>query len=672
MQNKFIIPSVTTVVVAALCLFAIVAIEKIKEKELPAYIESTIEIEPKIESMMSPLGVSFKLTDVAMDTFSCHKDRLPTLEKKDFHWQAVCENFETDPYIAMYWKRQNYKKLNFQREIFDQFLYNRSQVRGFKLIGTYGCSENKEYTDMTKMRSVRVDCIATITNSTEEGDRKPFYTSFIYSYPAGSVSLGVNPVIVVSSEIQEKTQSVTKYLFETIRPQDKNVGNTITEPIQSLLVQTVYASDGGDGGDGGGDGGGDCSGGEAGDCGGDGSGGGDGDGSGGGDDGGGDDDIPVIPGDGTPVTTTIDAVNINSSSIVADGATSYTITAIASNSNSGNSVSEIYTLINYQGPNSVMGSTRGWFGWSRDNTFPWWNNVFKSGTPIACTGGGWGAIHGTEYNPHHVSMVSCNTSVNGNTRTVSYGVRFNTSFTTPINNNTLSGFAYDGGSNTSAGWTPFGIFDVVAPACSDTLDNDGDGLIDGDDPGCSGPNDNREEDPAIVSLEVCNTGGTECVSTGGLKTVESGTPLEIKWNSFGADFCAAVSGTGFSTSGNVNGTDSANASAFQNYTEQYRVVCGNNGIIETTGTVTVFTNPGEIILKTDRRIIEDGEDVTLTWHLGGRTDCSITGGGLNILGLISDSSLTVPSIRGMTKYTLTCTDATVNTTVEIIPRSFET
>ena len=36
------------------------------------------------------------------------------------------------------------------------------------------------------------------------------------------------------------------------------------------------------------------------------------------------------------------------------------------------------------------------------------------------------------------------------------------------------------------------------PACSDTLDNDEDGLIDADDPGCDGPDDDDETDPPIL------------------------------------------------------------------------------------------------------------------------------------------------------------------------------
>lgn len=50
----------------------------------------------------------------------------------------------------------------------------------------------------------------------------------------------------------------------------------------------------------------------------------------------------------------------------------------------------------------------------------------------------------------------------------------------------------DGGGDSDAG--PGGEADAGVPACSDGLDNDGDGLIDGFDPSCSGPNDPTEED----------------------------------------------------------------------------------------------------------------------------------------------------------------------------------
>jgi large repetitive protein len=45
-------------------------------------------------------------------------------------------------------------------------------------------------------------------------------------------------------------------------------------------------------------------------------------------------------------------------------------------------------------------------------------------------------------------------------------------------------------------YTPTSTACVPNPQCSDGIDNDGDGLIDSADPGCSGPTDNDETDPA--------------------------------------------------------------------------------------------------------------------------------------------------------------------------------
>ncbi len=673
-DTRHVLPSVATLTIAVICAVAVVVLPKLKENEVPLYIENTETIEQNVQALMSPLGVSFRLTEEAMNDFVCHKDRLPTVEKKDFYWQAVCENFESDPYVALYWKKREFKKLDFQKGIIDTFLHNRSKGKGFELLGTFGCTENKESTDMTKMRSVRVDCVVTILNGVELEDKKPFYTSFVYSYPAETVGLEVNPVIVISSYTQEKTLTVAKYLFETVRPTEVKILETPGISENVFGISTAHAGGGGGGGgDGSGDGGGGCGGGGDG-CGGDGSGGGDGDGGGG--DGGGDGDgdgVPVIPGDGTTATTTINNVTISSGAVVPNGVVPYTITSVAWNSTSGDSITEEYVLINYQGVNSAIALTRGWLGWSLNQTFPWWYESYKNGTPIVCTGGGYGAVHGIEYNPEHLNLLACSTTVSGNIRTVTYTVSFNPSFTTPVANNTLSGFAYDVSSGSYGGWTPFGTFDLATPECSDGLDNDGDGSIDFPEIGCASETDNEEVDPAVIdAFTICNRDGTDCVSSGGTKQVPAGTPLTVSWNSSKGDFCSAISGTEFGTGGATDGTDSATSSALENYTEQYTLVCGNDGKIETSSSITVVTDPGELTLTANPRIVEEGGVATLSWYLGGRTDCSVTGGGINVTDLMTNGSTATLPIGGMTTYTLDCGGTASTVTVEIVSRSFET
>ena len=153
-----------------------------------------------------------------------------------------------------------------------------------------------------------------------------------------------------------------------------------------------------------------------------------------------------------PPPPAIDNVTISSATVSANGTTQYTITESGTDPYGGNALTEELVLINYQGSNA--GAYRGDIGWSLNQTFPWFGGSYKS-APIACSGGGYAAIFAGNFGPEYLNLISCSTSVSGNTRTVSYVVTFNTNFVTPTTNNTLSGFVYDGSSALGAGWTAF-------------------------------------------------------------------------------------------------------------------------------------------------------------------------------------------------------------------------
>jgi CSLREA domain-containing protein len=68
---------------------------------------------------------------------------------------------------------------------------------------------------------------------------------------------------------------------------------------------------------------------------------------------------------------------------------------------------------------------------------------------------------------------------------------------------------------------------VVAPACSDGLDNDGDGLVDyPEDPGCPGPDSLREDAPAyrvnvLIDGVDANPGDRVCATSAGTCTLRA-------------------------------------------------------------------------------------------------------------------------------------------------------
>ncbi|MFH0791819.1 MAG: hypothetical protein V1905_01215 [bacterium] len=167
----------------------------------------------------------------------------------------------------------------------------------------------------------------------------------------------------------------------------------------------------------------------------------------------------------------IDNVTINPSPIIADNSTQYTIMVTASDPDGGADVKSEYTMVNYQGVNA--GIYRGYVGWS-DQGFPYWDNNFKPGSYMACNGGGSGAIYTRTdgqlpYGSEYINLVSCGTTVSGNQRYVTFVVSFNSNFTSPTDNNTLSGWVMDNSgqidvtAQATGGWKPFSTFSLAPP-----------------------------------------------------------------------------------------------------------------------------------------------------------------------------------------------------------------
>jgi len=147
---------------------------------------------------------------------------------------------------------------------------------------------------------------------------------------------------------------------------------------------------------------------------------------------------------------TVDNVTISSPTIVPDNSTQYNIVVTGSDPGGGSKISSEYALINFQGSNGdgTEAKARGYFTWS--STEPAWS--------VPCTGNGGGnaLLQGSYGSQYIYSLDSCINTVSGNTRTTTFTVRFNSSFTAPTTNNDISGFVVNTDGN-SDGWDNFDL-----------------------------------------------------------------------------------------------------------------------------------------------------------------------------------------------------------------------
>ncbi|MDO8623926.1 MAG: peptidoglycan-binding protein [bacterium] len=160
-----------------------------------------------------------------------------------------------------------------------------------------------------------------------------------------------------------------------------------------------------------------------------------------------------------PTTPSIDKVSISSSLVKADGMTPYTITVTGSDPSGGGNVSYEYALINFQGDNGdqTKAKARGYLSWYYGSSG--WAGL----NPITCTGTGGVAVKQNDWGNQYVNLISCTSSVSGNTRTVTFTVTFNPSFTAPLTNNDISGRVYNIPGNI-ADWKNFDInFGLTPP-----------------------------------------------------------------------------------------------------------------------------------------------------------------------------------------------------------------
>lgn len=152
------------------------------------------------------------------------------------------------------------------------------------------------------------------------------------------------------------------------------------------------------------------------------------------------------------------AATISPSPVTANN-TNHTITIVGVDPSGGANISHEYALINYSGPNN--GQYRGYLSWYYDSAYPWWDGLKNK---MSCAGGGIAAIQ-AGYGETNLTLVSCSTSVSlpSNSRTTSFVVRFDPSFTAPTTNNQIDAWVQNMfGHNTS--WVPGDSFNLNVPA----------------------------------------------------------------------------------------------------------------------------------------------------------------------------------------------------------------
>lgn len=185
---------------------------------------------------------------------------------------------------------------------------------------------------------------------------------------------------------------------------------------------------------------------------------------------------------------------------------------------------------------------------------------------------------------------------------------------------------------------------VVAPQCSDGINNDADAFTDyPNDPGCTGPTDTTESpNPPTVDLTATPT------------SVVSGASATLTWTSSGATSCT---GTGFSTGGATNNTTGISTGALS-ANANYQISC--NGASD-TASVTV-TNPTADITATPDRV-NAGGTANITWTTSQCTVATLTRNGAAFSSALSGTNVPATNITSQTTFRLTCDGGTVTDTV---------
>ncbi len=254
---------------------------------------------------------------------------------------------------------------------------------------------------------------------------------------------------------------------------------------------------------------------------------------------------------------TVDNVTISSPLVTTDNTTQYNITITGSDSTGSANITHEYVLINLQGENAPL--YRGYLTWYYLDA---WNGYQDY---RACTGGGHAAVQ-PGYGDANIHLDACTTSVSGNSRTTVFTVRFQLPYTTPVIDNDISGYLYNGLTTLSSGWvnfqTNFNLL-VPAPVADITCQSNGAGAY------SNGPC--TVDSGASTNLRWCGGASNPCPNSQYCALATS-APSNATWQNVTA---LTVTGNTLTKTGGTNNVWDAGASSTQ-------TIASGDGYVEFT------------------------------------------------------------------------------------------
>lgn len=152
-------------------------------------------------------------------------------------------------------------------------------------------------------------------------------------------------------------------------------------------------------------------------------------------------------------------------------------------------------------------------------------------------------------------------------------------------------------------------------------------------------------------------------------TISAGEQVELRMVPNNADSCSVTSG-GFSFVKQSNQTQTiTTVTEPTSGTKTYSVRCTKGGKDKTdsvSATITGEGGGGDMSFTADPDRVRKGDTSHLTWELGGRTGCTVSGNGESF-AVSSDGERDTAPINWEVTYTLACSDDSLRATIKVIP-----
>lgn len=191
-------------------------------------------------------------------------------------------------------------------------------------------------------------------------------------------------------------------------------------------------------------------------------------------------------------------------------------------------------------------------------------------------------------------------------------------------------------------------------ACGDGADNDGDGAVDMADSGCSGTTDNNEGDGPAVSCSV----SSQNVSVGGTATYTAtpsyGATGPYTWTPNGGQTCTGGTGSTNDCTFSAAGSYQMTVSATGAGSPSNQCPVVTTGC--SGGTPTITASPDRV------KVTSPATQSTITWNAPATCSCAISGPGLASTSYSGAES--VP-ITGQSVFTIDCLGTKASTVVNV-------